>query len=259
MPMHWYIIGDTARGAAHVRHDKPNQDAWGFVQTDDYVCVAVADGHGSEKHYHSDIGAELAVTSALDLLQAFAAQTFSARHIKQSAEYLARKLVQAWRSAVDEFDGGKTPAEQRYNVYGTTLISTLVTADYALYLQIGDGDLLLLDAANHVLRPLQKQEQLLANETYSLSTEDAMYRVEHRLQFFSHHPKPQLIFLATDGYANSFADEFGLQQAVQDFQTQINEHGIKTVQENLAQWLYETSEQGSGDDVSVVLLVSAAQ
>jgi serine/threonine protein phosphatase PrpC len=253
--MTWHILGDTVRGIAHVRIDKPNQDAWGFVQTTACTCLAVADGHGSDKHYHSDIGSRLAVISALDLLQLFAEQPFNERHIKQSAEYLARKLVQAWRSAVDKVDNQQTPSDERYSVYGTTLLACLLTDNYALYLQIGDGDMLTLTASGAVHRPLAKNQQFIANETYSLGSEDALYRVDISLDFFERCESPALVFLATDGYANSFADEFGLCQAVQDFQTQIATHGKAIIQSCLGEWLHETSELGSGDDVTVAIVV----
>ncbi|MFZ2727809.1 MAG: PP2C family serine/threonine-protein phosphatase [Methylococcaceae bacterium] len=253
--MTWQVIGDTARGITHLRSDKPNQDAWGFAQSAHCTCLAVADGHGSDKHYRSDIGAKIAVTTALELLQLFAEQPFEIRPIKQSADYLASKIVQAWRSGVDAADQEQTPISQRYSVYGTTLIAVLLTNDYVLYLQLGDGDLLILDASGQVQRPLHRDAQLLANETYSLGSEDALYHVEMELQFFQYHPQPAFIFLATDGYANSFADDFGLCQAVQDFQTQINSHGKQLIQSCLNEWLHETSELGSGDDVTVAILV----
>lgn len=253
--MAWQIIGDTARGITHIRADKPNQDAWGFVQTTACTCLAVADGHGADKHYRSDVGAQLAVTNALELLQLFAQQSFDTQHIKRSADYLAAKLVQLWRNAINEVDQEQTPTDKRYSVYGTTLLTVLLTEHYVLYLQIGDGDMLTLSATGEVHRPLGKNAQFVANETYSLGAEDAVCHIEQQVQFFKYHPAPALIFLATDGYANSFADEFGLCQAVQDFQTQIGLHGYRPIQMCLGEWLHETSELGSGDDITVAILV----
>lgn len=256
--MNWHIIGDSVRGAAHKRNDKPNQDAWAFEQNQTCTILAVADGHGSSKHTHSAIGAKLAVQAALELLNDFAhADTGSnARHIKQAADYLPSQLVQAWRSAVDKEDNGLTEnPKQRYSLYGTTLLAALIRKDYALYLQIGDGDLLVLTTDGQLQYPLPKNVHLIANETYSLCEENAIYHIELTLQFFDHTPLPGLIFLATDGYANSFSNQTDLQQAVQDFQQQIALHGTEKIQACLAEWLNETSEQGSGDDVTVALML----
>jgi hypothetical protein len=102
---------------------------------------------------------------------------------------------------------------------------------------------------------LPKSLNLIANETYSLCQDKAIYHIDTALQFFDHHPAPVLIFLATDGYANSFSNETDLQQAVQDFQQQIATHGADKIQTCLADWLDETSEQGSGDDVTIAMLL----
>lgn len=254
--MNWQILGDSVRGAAHKRNDKPNQDAWAFSQNETCTLLAVADGHGSSKHTHSDIGAMLAVQAALDLLNDFAhADTGNnSRQIKQAADYLPSRLVQAWRTAVDEADNGQTENDkQRYSLYGTTLIAVLISPEYALYLQIGDGDLLILTEDGQLQRPLPKSPHLIANETYSLCEDKAIYHIDTAVQFFDHKPAPALIFLATDGYANSFGNETDLQQAVQEFQQQIATHGADKIQDCLADWLNETSEQGSGDDVTVAM------
>ncbi|MCX7067040.1 MAG: PP2C family serine/threonine-protein phosphatase [Methylococcales bacterium] len=259
--MNWQIIGDSVRGASHKRNGKPNQDAWSFTQNEGCTVLAVADGHGSSKHYRSDVGAKLAVQAALELLNDFAhADTGSnPRQIKQAADYLPSQLVQAWRAAVDNVDEGQTIIpKERYSIYGTTLLAVLISADYALYLQIGDGDLLVLTEDGQLHTPLPKNTNLIANETYSLCEEKAIYHVEFSLQFFDHKPLPALIFLATDGYANSFTDSVDFQQAVQDFQLHIATHGSDKIQDCLADWLNETSEQGSGDDVTVAMVLLTA-
>lgn len=256
--MNWLIIGDSVRGASHKRNGKPNQDAWSFSQNDTCTVLAVADGHGSSKHAHSEIGAQLAVKVALDLLNDFAhADTGSnPRQIKQAADYLPSQLVQAWRLAIDEADNGQTEnPKQRYSLYGTTLLAVLLNTDYVLYLQIGDGDLLVLTDDGYTQHPLPKNISLIANETFSLCEEKAIYHFELSLQFFDRNPVPALIFLATDGYANSFTNPDDFEQAVQDFQQSCAAHGVDKIQSNLADWLNETSEQGSGDDVTVAMLI----
>lgn len=256
--MNWSVIGSSVRGASHKRNDKPNQDAWAFKQNDVCTVLAVADGHGSSKHTHSEIGAKLAVQVVLELFNDFAhADTGSnPRQIKQAADYLPSQLVQAWRLAVDEEDQGQTEnPKDRYSLYGTTLIAALLCQDYALYLQIGDGDLLVLTETAQLQNPLPKNVGLIANETFSLCEEKAIYHIELNVQFFDHQSPPALVFLATDGYANSFSNPDDFQQAVLDFEQSFIDHGVDKIQDNLADWLDETSEQGSGDDVTVAMLV----
>jgi serine/threonine protein phosphatase PrpC len=255
--MNWHIIGETVRGASHKRSDKPNQDAWAFSKNDTCTVLAVADGHGSSKHTHSEIGAQLAVQVALTLLDDFAHadKGEDSRQIKQAADYLPSQIVQAWRAAVDNADNGATENPKiRYSLYGSTLIAALISTDYVLYLQIGDGDLLVLTDDGQLQHPLPKNIGLIANETFSLCEAKAIYHFELALQFFNHKPTPALIFLATDGYANSFTDQADFHQAVEDFEQQIATHGADKIQHCLADWLDETSEQGSGDDVTVTMM-----
>lgn len=260
--MAWQIIGDSVRGASHQRNDKPNQDAWSSLNIKNAQCVAVAvaDGHGSSRHYRSDKGAELAVHAALALLNEFAnkhSKTYDVRQLKQATDYLPNQLVQSWRNAVDIADDNHIlSAKERYSTYGTTVLAVLLAEHYAIYLQIGDGDLLVLNEQGQLYYPLAKSTQLLANETHSLCEDQAIYHIELGLQFFEHHPPPVLIFLATDGYANSFHDTCHFQQAVLDFQQQLLTHGADKIQACLADWLHETSELGSGDDVTLALLWS---
>ena len=220
----------------------------------------MADGHGSSRHYRSDVGAKLAVQAALSLLNEFADkhwETTDVRQIKQAADYLPSQLVQAWRSAVDTADEERiTDPKQRYSTYGTTVLAVLVAQHYAIYLQIGDGDLLVLNKEGQLYYPLSNTTQLIANETHSLCEDKATYYLELGLQFFEHNPPPVLIFLATDGYANSFNNADDFQQAVLDFQQQLLIHGADKIQACLADWLDETSAQGSGDDVTLTILWS---
>ena len=39
----------------------------------------------------------------------------------------------------------------------------------------------------------------------------------------------------------------------------LEEHGVKTVQSNLKNWLAETSELGCGDDITVVMVYFAEE
>ena len=68
---------------------------------------------------------------------------------------------------------------------------------------------------------------------------------------------PAMLMLATDGYANSFATEAGFLDAGRDFFNIVNEQerqGVHTLRDELPNWLTQTSEKGSGDDISVGLL-----
>lgn len=269
----WRVLGASVRGAAHTRAGRPNQDAiaWRAPSSSSQAAVlAVADGHGSARYVRSQNGAKLAVHVAVELLWAFAdhhAQTASLSTVKRLAtERLPRDLVLAWRAAVDEHLAAHpfTTAEQSvwadgkssepYPAYGATLIGVLATPAYLLFLQLGDGDILLVDHAHNVTRPpLPADPRLLGNQTTSLCGPSAWRDVRTVFQPIAAQV-PALILLTTDGYANSFADESGFFAAAAEVEETLRADGEGPVLRHLPGWLRTTSALGSGDDVTLGLL-----
>ena len=54
--VHSTVIGDS-----HIRKGIVCQDSSGTVVTDKFAIAVVADGHGSAKHFRSDVGSRIAV------------------------------------------------------------------------------------------------------------------------------------------------------------------------------------------------------
>ena len=61
--LHTTVIGDS-----HLKKGIVCQDSSGHQVTDHYGIAVVADGHGSAKHFRSDVGSRLAVKITLGLL-----------------------------------------------------------------------------------------------------------------------------------------------------------------------------------------------
>ncbi len=274
------VIGSTVRGASHVRADLPNQDALRWLPESGAgvpVIVAVADGHGSAKCFRSDRGAMLAVLTATETLAEFvvnqdAAPTLTA--VKRLAEEtLPQQMVRRWQAAVEadlehdpvredewgqlaEREGEATVArvaEKPLLVYGATLLAALVTREYLLFLQLGDGDILTVSDELEVQRPLPGDRRLFANETTSLSGKQAWRDFRLAFQALSG-PPPALTLLTTDGYPNSFRDDQGFLQVGADLVELIRADGLDAVRANLEVWLSEASAAGSGDDITVALV-----
>lgn len=269
----WHILGASIRGASHTRAGRPNQDAIAWhapTAPHEPAVLAVADGHGSAAYVRSQNGAKLAVQIAVDLLCAFAhlhAQTTNLTAVKRLAtERLPRDLVLAWRAAVEAHLAAHpfTDAERAlwtartasdpYVAYGATLITVVATSAYILFLQLGDGDILLVDHAQNVVRPpIPHDPRLLGNQTTSLCGQSAWRDVRTVFQPITTEA-PALILLATDGYANSFADEAGFFAAAADVESALAAEGERAVEKNLPKWLRQTSSLGSGDDITLGLL-----
>ncbi len=73
-PIRWNVTGGTRRGMSHVQSDLKNQDAIRYLVSREAatVVLAVADGHGSDLCFRSDVGSRLAVETAVEVLSGFA-------------------------------------------------------------------------------------------------------------------------------------------------------------------------------------------
>lgn len=276
----WRVIGESVRGAAHIRAGLPNQDAIRWLPesgTGPPVILALADGHGSAKCLRSDIGSGLAVSTATKVMRESLKDIEAARSLstikRWAEESLPRAIVRRWRDAVanhlstvpltrEELDnlGAKEGAERRNQVvldpilaYGTTILAVLVEKSFIVYLQLGDGDILAVLDSGEVLRPLPPDERLFANETTSLCIPDAWCDFRVRFEVLAGLP-PALILVSTDGYANSFRDEKGFLAVGTDILEIARSSGLGEVNRNLQTWLLEASQTGSGDDITLGII-----
>ena len=263
----WRALGASVRGTHHVRRGLPNQDALAWRPAGggmSGVSLAVADGHGSARHFRSGTGAALAAEMAADFLLAQAsAQTLDWSGIHRlSAQHWPETLSRRWAEAarshlaahpLDAREQEQAGGADAPLIYGTTLLAVLATPLFLVHLQIGDGDMLAVSEEGEVSRPLPPDPRSLGVATASLCAPDARHQFRTRFQALSG-PAPALLLLATDGYGVSFAAEEAFTQAGADFLGLLRAEGPEAVQDRLPGWLEETSEAGSGDDVTVGLL-----
>ena len=289
IPRTWRACHDSICGASHLRAGKPNQDARlvRHYDSDQIVIAAVADGHGSRKSFRSDRGARFAVEIAVELLEDFIGVSWSASLASEywhAVEVLPERIVFNWQRRVDEDlhresfgeseRNGLTPSEQDVisadprKAYGTTLIAALMLPECAVYLQLGDGDVLIVgENGAEPSRPLPGDERSFANETASLGSTIAAPAIrrpgsargpsaDFRVRVVPMSTAaPALILLTTDGYANAFVSDADFRQAATDILKLARTEGWEFVERHLNEWLTEASSQGSGDDVTVVLLI----
>ena len=260
----------------------PNQDAAQCIAIPSeggnpaIAIAAVSDGHGGIRHFRSQIGSSLAVSTAVDLLENFLSQHVQGTGTDaigaDDVEELQRDLVDRWLAAVaadlenhplttgeleqlEEGDGG----ESRTTVetvpalaYGATLLVAAATDNLILYMQLGDGEILGVDSAGETRRPLPADARLLGNQTTSLCQRDAWR--EFRCAWSAAPDLPALVLLSTDGYANSFRSDEDFLKIGGDYLEMIREQGISVLAVELPHILKEATEQGSGDDITLAIL-----
>ncbi len=122
-----------------------------------------------------------------------------------------------------------------------------------LYLQLGDGEMIVVSEAGEVSKPLPEDKNLIANETTSLCTDTAAQDFRFSYQPLTD-PPPALILMTTDGYANSFADDAGFLKVGSDLLEMLRADGFDTVNRSVRGWLEEATRIGSGDDCTLAII-----
>ena len=232
--------------------------------------MAVADGHGSASSFRSGAGAGMAVQTAIELLRELPGRGPEGDLAGAAADWLPRQLAARWREAVIghlashpfstadlEIVKARNPAAQSleapWRVYGSTVLGVLATATHVVYVQLGDGDILIVSAAGEVTRPWPRDPRLLGVETTSLCGQEACPDTRVMVQAITG-DAPALVLLATDGYANSFREDEGFLRIGTDILEIIRQEGMEKVGHSLEGWLSEASECGSGDDITMGIL-----
>lgn len=279
MQARWGSIGASVRGASHLREGSPNQDALLVAERAGTCLALVADGHGGARHFRSATGARLAVEAAADVLQQLAptfAHGDAAAQAQLAATELPVRIVEAWRERVhrdlaqapldgDELEklraaeGADAVAAVRADpqlAYGATLLAAAtVGADGLVIAQIGDGDVLLVDAQGRTQRPLPADERLTGHMTTSICRAEAASDFRTTVVWTSA-ADAALLVLATDGYANSFRSDADFVKVGGDFLELLRHHGPAAVQQQLPDILAHASTHGSGDDITVAMLLA---
>lgn len=249
--------GCRVTGASHRRTSRPCQDALHWEQRQGAWVLALADGHGSCPR--GGEGAWAAVRVAAGWLLDFHASLEPAVRTRLSlvrdltGEPFRRRLVQEWERRVWQEDPrGEAEGEAVLRDHGTTLACVLVSAEFLLFLQLGDGDLLSVDAEGQVSRVLEGGPALVGDETPSLCSPQAWQFMRVAIQ-----PPPageRLLLAATDGYSKSYASDEDFERIAPDYLARVREHGFDAVVAQLPAILEEVTTRGSGDDIALGLL-----
>jgi hypothetical protein len=188
-------------------------------------------------------------------------------------EEAPRRIVESWRRMVEEDfareplsrdelstardgaarHGGQTIDAHPFLAYGSTLLISIVTREYLALLQLGDGDIITVAADDSVERPLPNDPRLIANETTSISGDQAWRNFRTALIPLTEVPI-HMVLLSTDGYANSYAGDSAFFRVVTDILGNLYRAGVERVQQELPNWLLDATNRGSGDDISAALL-----
>jgi hypothetical protein len=272
----WRVHTGSAIGAGHVRDGRPNEDAVAHQLTRPpggpaLLVAAVADGHGDTRYFRSDRGSKMAVAAGISATQDWAAtMPGDPGEIKLSLRHaLVPSVVTRWNAAVaadmseDEFTAAERAMLARLGLppptaYGSTLLIGAFTADYAVFAQIGDGSIVAVRPDGRWASPVPGDSRLDGTHTTSLCQADAA--ASFRIGAVQLAGRPlYAALLATDGYGNAQADERWETGVAADLAQFGLEHDQEWFSSQVPDWAAQcASSAGSGDDVSIALVINSA-
>lgn len=258
--IHTTVIGDS-----HVKKGTVCQDSSGTVVTDRFAIAVVADGHGSAKHFRSDVGSRIAVEITTKLLKNYMSRPdFQEQFFRHPTFILAqmeKQILMKWREAVEEYhrenpltdeEEKRIPEAARGRmrtavIYGSTVLAAVMAEDFSYGMVLGDGGFVVLGADGTLSIPIE-DANAHANYTSSLCNTDAIH-------FFTHWyttERTEALFVSTDGLFKSFASE-------EDF---LRYHGLLAhmlgdaarTEQSMARNFLKRTREGSGDDISMALV-----
>ena len=274
-PNHWRTMAASARGASHFLSGAPNQDAYRFDRLQalgaDAVLVAIADGHGDQRHFRSERGSRFAVDSACTCTIDAAPQLIdspSSTELKRTAvSDLVPAIVMHWREMVRS-DVAANPFTEEQCVqlqqldgdpelaYGSTLLVATMWRNILLLLQIGDGDAVVLEPGGGVQSPVPGDSRLDGRRTTSLCQIDAASAFRVAVVDRSNVDIAGVL-LATDGFGNAQVAEPWEPAVGGDVVKMLRDRGPSWIEQQLPFWVEEcASSGGSADDTTVALVLT---
>ncbi|MFQ9749586.1 MAG: PP2C family serine/threonine-protein phosphatase [Anaerobutyricum soehngenii] len=213
--VHSTVIGDS-----HIRKGIVCQDSSGTVVTDKFAIAVVADGHGSAKHFRSDVGSRIAVKITTKLLKNYMNRPdFKEQFFKHPEFILAqmeKQILMKWREAVEEYhlenpltkeeeskipEKAKGRTEQLQSFTEVPYWQRFLTKDFSYGMILGDGGFVVLWSEMRKLYLSLEDKNSHANYTSSLCNTDAIHFFEHWYTTET----VKALFVSTDGLFKSFA------------------------------------------------------
>lgn len=265
----------TVIGASHIKSGTVCQDCSQSCEKTECRLVVVCDGHGGADYFRSDRGSKLAAVAFMDCMEnpdlIAALSAAAAEKQRQSRmEQLIKSIIARWNSLVeqdmrqhpfdeDELSGVSEKARRRYEAgerlqaaYGTTLIGAVLAENFWLGLQIGDGKCVAVSETGEFTQPIPWDEECFLNVTTSLCDENAA----KEFRFCFSRTLPAAVFIGSDGIDDCFAGDERLYDFYRVTLKSFAETDEETAIAQLKEYLPTLSEKGSGDDMSVGILVN---
>lgn len=267
----------TAIGASHIKKGTICQDCSQSREKSDCRLIVVCDGHGGADYFRSDRGSKFACKAFMDCMEnpdliSVLSAAVTEKQQKSRAEQLTKSIIARWNDLVeqdiveypftdDELSGVSEKARLKYesgerlqSAYGTTLIGAVLTKDFWMGIQIGDGKCVAVSESGEFTQPIPWDDECFLNVTTSLCDTNAA----NEFRFCFSRTLPAAVFIGSDGIDDCFAGDEKLYNFYRLVLRSFSEMDEKTAVAQLNDYLPSLSEKGSGDDMSVGILVNTS-
>ncbi|MDO5560760.1 MAG: PP2C family serine/threonine-protein phosphatase [Oscillospiraceae bacterium] len=260
-------LNETVRGASHVDNDTVCQDYSSYKVHDHFAVAAVADGHGSKKHFRSDVGAKAAVEISIKAVEEFCAQIDEFEEkLREDPGHILTKIqkyiITHWYDAVNKhYNEHEVRQEERTqltdeeleaikteSIYGTTIIVGVITDNMCFGLQLGDGSLVVIKQCGESYMPIMEDESCPANLTASLCNSNAI----RMFNYFYDYDLPLSILVSTDGLFTSFSSKDEFEEYNCLVTSQLDE--IDVLKDRINKNFLRRTNSGSRDDISIAII-----
>ena len=252
-------IACTVIGASHQRKGRPCQDASlsrSFISKngEQLHLLVVADGHGGERYWLSDVGSRLACEEAANAIEAAVTKNcLDDQHHWHHllADELPSAIHTEWLLAIhQDWQNQQNRNQQDFSpqLYGCTLGLALMAPQWWGHAGLGDWDLVAIKDGKAELVSEEKDLNAAGEATASLSMADAIQQFRPRFNLLPLEPTQDglHLILSTDGIRKSCPTD-------EDFCALCVHLANLSKAEDVGQALREITSQGSGDDVSVAI------
>ena len=260
-------LSEAVRGASHVESNTVCQDYADYKITDSYAVAAVADGHGSKKHFRSDFGSKAGVEVAIKAVDEYCSdpEEFK-RKFQDDHEHLIKKIekyiIKHWYDCINEhYRNNPVRQEEREkltdeelsaikieSIYGSTLLVSVLTDSFSFGMQLGDGSLVVIKQCGEAYMPIIDDESCPANLTSSLCNSNAI----KMFNYFYSYEKPLAIILSTDGLYTSFSSRESFEEYNCLLASQLSD--TEVLKSRINKNFIRRTNAGSRDDISISII-----
>ncbi len=254
----------SVMGASHVAKGIVCQDSSAHKITDRYAIAVVADGHGSKKHFRSNIGSQCAVEATIETIDRFyedpdAFEENLPKNHKMIIRNIERQIIAAWDTKVMKhleenpvtvvekkpFTQEEFEAINPESYYGTTLIAAVAGRGFTFGVQIGDGSFVAIFEDGEAVMPMEYEEANPANITSSMCNANAASMFE---SFYVDDKRLIALFSSTDGLYTSFGSEYDFRDYHVILASQVNSPSLEA---SVVKNITKRSHFGTEDDISL--------